>query len=988
MRWLLILIGLFAACETSSLVAAEFTPPNLGTNVAPGAPLIYEHSPEAGPDETFLVVGTNLTTNVLVWGQSPENPAGQWLKPRVQWLTNQYLAVTLPERAYDGLTVFWVTNQFGYSRPCYLNTPQIWWATPDTAVPGETVRLFGRNLAQRPDFTQAIVTMWNEKHNIDPKPVEVLKTGKYCVEFRVPPLQDPGEYRLAIVPKDGGMSGWGFSKLNLVPLSKPGKVVAFQGQSGEREIQKALDALATEGGGTLQLPPGKFGFSGSLRIPAGVTLAGAGREKTSLILSRTPNAPFARLNGAGWDQAPGAIHSPGDKMIYEVKTPHAGEWIVWMRYATDMAPWKQPGVSGNMTLGVVSGTPVPLMNLTNTGGFGTFRWAKAATLSIPAGFQQLCWQNVKGGGISLDAFCFTQDPAWTPDERIKPTNSASLLVLQGEDCVQFLTKEGNLPRGDRPAVWLAGDDAGLTDLTVHGNSLVNQGIAVADEDPLRWVSGCRVLRVRVTDGEGKQGENCGLFVRKAERGTFRENELWGRAPIFIRGARKSEFALNRLVSVTRYGGNAEAAILGRTDTIEECVVENNLVASPPGAEAGGPTARRLLWFSTGHGSVTHNWIAGNGIEGATLTGGDGNAGMARFGGVAGTDQNVGEMILFEANHRTAYFGPITSADANSVTLPATIPATPDNRLGSVERKQLAHDAQGRETPFWPPDVDDGSEEPPLTEYYVTIMSGRGQGQTRRVVSRSGERLLLAGPWQSAPREGSVVVVGTGYYQNLIVGNHTPDGMTGIQLWISCMENVVAGNTIARQRKPGIFLYANGTTLASSMPRTWNRGISPLFWNVAEGNRIEECSAGALVTSGDEADLPVEFPRALGNVVRHNSFLRNRTDGVVLGSRSPAPNVKDTAASITGTLVEFNVVRDARTAYHAGHSTDATVFRRNHAYFWYPVSNSTNQPVAFKLDDPGTTASFEYNSIEGIHGNHDNSMIDLQTPAGPQRLPNQ
>ena len=73
---------------------------------------------------------------------------------------------------------------------------------------------------------------------------------------------------------------------------------------------------------------------------------------------------------------------------------------------------------------------------------------------------------------------------------------------------------------------------------------------------------------------------------------------------------------------------------------------------------------------------------------------------------------------------------------------------------------------------------------------------------------------------------------------------------------------------------------NGTTLTSSMPRTWNRGISPLFWNVAEGNRAEECSAGALVTSGDAAALPVEFPRALGNVLRHNSLIRNRSDGVV------------------------------------------------------------------------------------------------------------
>ena len=260
------------------------------------------------------------------------------------------------------------------------------------------------------------------------------------------------------------------------------------------------------------------------------------------------------------------------------------------------------------------------------------------------------------------------------------------------------------------------------------------------------------------------------------------------------------------------------------------------------------------------------------------------------------------------------------------------------------------------------------------------------GQTRRVLSREGEKLLLERPWTVPPQTGCQVAVGTGFYRNLIVGNHTPDGMTGIQLWISCVENVIAGNTIARQRKPGLYLYANGTTLASSMPREWNRGVSPLFWNLAEGNRTEECSAGALVTSGDEGRLPIEFPRALGNVLRHNSFIRNRTDGVVLSSRGTPQGITDTSASIIGTITEFNVVRDAQVAYHAGHSTDGVVFRRNHAYFWYPVSLATNAPVAFQRDDLKTTMTLEKNSIEGLHGVHDHRTIDLCQPDGNVKLP--
>lgn len=72
-----------------------------------------------------------------------------------------------------------------------------------------------------------------------------------------------------------------------------------------------------------------------------------------------------------------------------------------------------------------------------------------------------------------------------------------------------------------------------------------------------------------------------------------------------------------------------------------------------------------------------------------------------------------------------------------------------------------------------------------------------------------------------------------------------------------------------------------------------------------------------MTSGDENNLPIEFPRALGNVLRHNSFIHNRTDGVILTSRHTPPGVKDSGASVTGTIVEFNIVRDAQVAYHAG-----------------------------------------------------------------------
>jgi hypothetical protein len=952
----------------------KFQPPALPA--AADAPVIFEHSAEAGPDQTFLIVGDRLSTNLVAWGVSASDPAGQQWLPRAQFLKGGCLAATLPEKAQDGPFVVWMKNAAGASAPIVLNTPQPWWCFPNVATADDTVRVFGCNLARRPDNAEAFVYIalpgragvWADVETAD----------KYSVAFSVPEGLAPGDYQVWLHAGAGGEFGWGEPVALRVTAATEKKEPPVTELPEVVELQRALDATAKRGGGVVKLPEGTFHFSGTLRIPAGVTLRGEDMDTTRLQLVHDPAATFARLGVSGWGHAPSAVHSIGDTMEYSLDVPQAGTWTVWLRYATEMSPWKQPGVSGNHTLIVDGGEPAPLENLPNTGGFGEFKWSKSATLKLTAGRHKLVWKNLKGGGVSLDAFVFALEPEFVAtDELTKQKHAAAnVLILHAEDCVRFVAKDGSLRAGDRAAVWLSGDGAAVENLTILGNAQVNIGVAIRPPEPTAWLRGCRVEKVRVADCDGKQAENCAVLATRAERARVVDCELWGRTPIFISGARQTEFARNRLVSVTRFGGNSEAAILGRCEPVEECVIENNLIASPRGAEAGGPTARRLLWFSTGHGSITRNWISGNGVEQPHGPGASVGAAQARFGGVAGTDQNVGEMILFEGNHRTAYFGPLAGADERSVTLPKTFPPTPDDRLGSVKREQLAHDGDNNETPFWPPDADDGTPEPPMGEYYVTVFSGAGQGQTRRVLKREGERLLLDRPWRVAPAASSVVAVGTMFYRNLIVGNHVADGMTGVQLWISCVENVIAANTIARQRKPGLFLYANGTTLASSMPRTWNRGISPLFWNLAEGNRVEECSAGALVTSGDAPKLPIEFPRALGNVLRHNSFIRSRTDGVLLVSRKGAAAAGDTAASVVGTVVEFNVVRDAATAYHAAGSSDAMVFRRNHAYFWYPVNTSTNAPVAFAVDEPGATVAIEQNSVEGVHGVGEKRVVEV------------
>ena len=822
-----------------------YTPPaSSKVKVKAGSPKIYEYSRDAGPDETFFAVGSGLTDSVRIWGISPEQQGGQFWKVGTQFATDSYTSVTIPQQAQDGPFLVWFKNEKGWSSPVRLNVPQAWWCSPDKVKPGNDVRIFGRDLARRPDRTTAFVYMTHQ--NGYGQWLEVKYPEKYTVTVHIPEDIEAGSYQIWPYAGAGGDIGWG-SPINIRVEGQTSKHVSERiknvpaSEGSDNKLQSLIDEMSTHGGGTIQLEAGTYYFKGTLRIPGGVVLSGKGKDVTRLQLLYDVDAAFPR-----WD------------------------------------------------------FPLPM-------------WGTSA-------------------------------------------------------------------------VWLTGSGSGIQELTVSGNAQVNVGITVRSEDQLEWIECCRVEGVRVADIEGKQVENCGIRLAKASYAVVRDNEIWGRAPIFLSGVRQSQFINNRLVSVTRVGGNAEAAILSRCEVLEECIIEGNRIACPPGGEAGGPTARRMIWISTGRGSVTHNWLADNGVEEAAGPGAYVGAGQARFGGVAGTEQNVGEMILFEANHRTMYFGKLAEGDKQSVTLPKTLPTTPDAYFGSmlngkspaVTRQLLAHDDKGNETPFWPPDIDDGGVEPPIGEYYVSVFKGTGQGQTRRVIRREGERLILDRPWIQQPTDESTVVVSTAFYQNLIVGNNASDGMTGIQLWISCIENIIAGNSIARQRKQGIFLYANGTTLASSMPRSWNRGISPLFFNHVEGTRAEECSEGAIVTSGDSPLLPIEFPRALGNTLRHNSFIGSRKYGVNITSRKADAVKDDTSPSIVGTIVEFNVVRDAPVAYHAGNLADGIIFRRNHAYFWYPVNNDPVSNVAFLIQAKDAAhIAIEANSIEGKEGVDEENIIKEQ-----------
>ena len=176
---------------------------------------------------------------------------------------------------------------------------------------------------------------------------------------------------------------------------------------------------------------------------------------------------FAQWWGPPWEKgafnvSPQRVHNVGDRLEWRIVAPAAGAYRVWVRYAHNMKHYNVDAMDDRTTLRVGDGEPVPLRNLPDTGGWDKYRWVQTATLNLSAGEQRLIWENVKGGGLSLDAFCLTDDADWNPETAIKvlgwwgeyqvqpPKDGKRVLLIQTEACEKAVGKEVVVPKPSLP----------------------------------------------------------------------------------------------------------------------------------------------------------------------------------------------------------------------------------------------------------------------------------------------------------------------------------------------------------------------------------------------------------------------------------------------------------------------------------------------------------------------------------------------------------
>jgi parallel beta-helix repeat protein len=174
---------------------------------------------------------------------------------------------------------------------------------------------------------------------------------------------------------------------------------------------------------------------------------------------------FADYGGETWERGTMGsgvqnTHNVGDTLTWRVRFPADGEYRVWLRYGHHMSAYDRPEMGGASALRLDDGEFVPLENLPDTGSWDASRWAPVCRLTISAGEHILTWRNLKGGGINLDAFAYSTDEAWDPNEAMSqptwwgavgfqdPAPGTHALIVQAEACD---TAEGPEIQVSRPA---------------------------------------------------------------------------------------------------------------------------------------------------------------------------------------------------------------------------------------------------------------------------------------------------------------------------------------------------------------------------------------------------------------------------------------------------------------------------------------------------------------------------------------------------------
>ena len=317
-----------------------------GVGFAPGHAQVFGWDPTFKEDEVLKAIEADPYRGSALLPKAP--PKGS---RRLKILDTDARGLVMAVAFYDhyhaggfydataGAQVCWVKNGDGFSKPWLVRSAKAWWVHPDRARPGSVVRIFGRNLfpgrrrrnlvALKPRSGGRMVVLDKFAH---------VRHPVYESAVWLPPDLAPGPYDLYVHNRAGGPAGWS-SPLSLhvvraVPSERKTIDARALGAKGDgmhddtAALRRAL-ASAAKVGAVVLLGPGRYSITGTLGVPDGVSLVGAGAGNTTIEVAdaRPMRGDFpdkAELQGYARDWLP---HLKG----------HGYPPMVWLRHKSTLA---------------------------------------------------------------------------------------------------------------------------------------------------------------------------------------------------------------------------------------------------------------------------------------------------------------------------------------------------------------------------------------------------------------------------------------------------------------------------------------------------------------------------------------------------------------------------------------------------------------------------------------------------------------------------
>lgn len=272
-----------------------FNLPMSGTTSAT-APACAEWTRTAGPDESLVVTGSRFSNYTgLEEGRDSRftlyDGSVTTKEAKIQRLDGNKAIITLAHNISRwSMYLVWPGNEVGYGAPIAINQTDSWWVGPDKATLGDTVSVYGRNLAHENDTITSYVFI---------KPTtgvgqwaQVVKVNPYKVTFVVPASLVNGDYEVWTHNGHGGRFGWSGPLTLHINTSIRWSLVVFNvrnysatgdGYTDDTQaIQNALSAARQVPNSTIYFPVGVYMISSFLAPSDNTRWLGDGKRDTML----------------------------------------------------------------------------------------------------------------------------------------------------------------------------------------------------------------------------------------------------------------------------------------------------------------------------------------------------------------------------------------------------------------------------------------------------------------------------------------------------------------------------------------------------------------------------------------------------------------------------------------------------------------------------------------------------------------------------------